>query len=432
MKTLSPFARPLYVMLKPAGAKCNLRCQYCYYLPTADLRHPSSHKGEEGSLMSEDLLERFTKEYIEAQTTPEVLFTWHGGEPTLRQLSFYRKAVALQRRYAQGRQIANCLQTNGTLLDDEWCEFLAENHFLVGLSIDGPQPFHDHYRLTASGQPTWQSVLRAVQLLRKHGVEWNAMATVNRANVSHPLEFYRFFKRIHCTYLQFTPVVWEIGARSKGQGAGNANRQSYSLAPCPSPLAPNSPNAGGIEGGEWGRFLCAVFDEWVQSDVGETYVELFDCTLANWVGVTPGICAYAKECGHAAVMEADGDVYSCDHFVRPDHRLGNIREHTLVEMLYGPQQQRFSQLKHQALPRQCRECDVLFACHGECPRNRFSTDRYGNPGLNYLCEGYRMFYHHAAPYMHFMARELAHQRPPANVMQAIRSGLLPAPPLAGQ
>ena len=406
MKTLSPFARPLYVMLKPVGAKCNLRCQYCYYLPTADLRHPSSHKGEEGSLMSEDLLERFTKEYIEAQTTPEVLFTWHGGEPTLRPLSFYRKAVALQRRYAQGRQIANCLQTNGTLLDDEWCEFLAENHFLVGLSIDGPQPFHDHYRLTASGQPTWQSVLRAVQLLRKHGVEWNAMATVNSANVSHPLEFYRFFKRIHCTYLQFTPV-----------------------APCSTPLAPKS---GGIEGGEWGRFLCAVFDEWVQSDVGETYVELFDCTLANWVGVTPGICAYAKECGHAAVMEADGDVYSCDHFVRPDHRLGNIREHTLVEMLYGPQQQRFSQLKHQALPRQCRECDVLFACHGECPRNRFSTDRYGNPGLNYLCEGYRMFYHHAAPYMDFMARELAHQRPPANVMQAIRSGLLPAPPLAGQ
>ena len=478
MKTLSPFARPLYVMLKPVGAKCNLRCQYCYYLPTADLRHPSSHKGEEGSLMSEDLLERFTKEYIEAQTTPEVLFTWHGGEPTLRPLSFYRKAVALQRRYAQGRQIANCLQTNGTLLDDVWCEFLAENHFLVGLSIDGPQPFHDHYRLTASGQPTWQSVLRAVQLLRKHGVEWNAMATVNRANVSHPLEFYRFFKRIHCTYLQFTPVVWEIGARSKEQGArdystgerdkgqgardyssgerdkeqgasdystderdkeqgaGNANRQSYSLAPCPSPLTPIStplaPKSGGIEGGEWGRFLCAVFDEWVQSDVGETYVELFDCTLANWVGVTPGICAYAKECGHAAVMEADGDVYSCDHFVRPDHRLGNIREHTLVEMLYGPQQQRFSQLKHQALPRQCRECDVLFACHGECPRNRFSTDRYGNPGLNYLCEGYRMFYHHAAPYMDFMARELAHQRPPANVMQAIRSGLLPAPPLAGQ
>ena len=403
MRTLAPFARPLYVMLKPVGAMCNMRCPYCYYLPTADRRHPSrdasarqrQRHGQQPTAvrMSETLLEQFTRQYIEAQTMPEVLFTWHGGEPTLQSLHFYRKAIELQRRYAQGRQVANSLQTNGTLLDDEWCQFLAENHFLVGLSIDGPRPLHDRYRLTADGRPTFDAVLRAVSLLQKHGVEWNAMATVNSLNADHPLPFYRFFKSIRCSHLQLTPVVGAEGAVTPEQ---------------------------------WGRFLCAVFDEWVPSDVGTVYVSLFDCTLANWVGATPAICAYADECGHAAVMEADGDVYSCDHFVRPEHCLGNLHQQSLVEMLYGPQQQRFSLLKHQALPRQCRECDVLFACHGECPKNRTATDRYGNPGLNSLCEGYRQFYHHAAPFFDFMARELAHQRPPANVMQVIRSGLLPA------
>lgn len=446
MKTLTPFARPLYVMLKPAGPMCNLRCQYCYYLPTSNRRplqpppkggdsqkeglkrsFPLSGGTEGGSIMSDELLEQFTKEYIEAQTMPQVLFTWHGGEPTLRPLDFYRKAVQLQKRYAQGRQINNCLQTNGTLLNDEWCAFLAENHFLVGLSIDGPQPFHDQYRLTRDGQPTWERVVRAIQLLRKHGVEWNAMATVNQANVDHPLDFYHFFKENQCTYLQFTPIVEPLPYGGKGYGSASSAREwtgggSASISP--------SPTGGGQEGAlhpssispsQWGNFLCAIFDEWVRTDVGRIFVEIFDCTLANWVGETPGICAYAKECGHAAVMEADGDVYSCDHFVRAEHHLGNIREKTLVEMLYGPQQQRFSLLKHQALPRQCRECDVEFACHGECPKNRIVNDRYGNPGLNYLCEGYRQFYHHVAPYMDFMAHELSMQRPPANVMQAISS-----------
>ena len=359
--------------------------------------------------MSDELLEQFTKEYIEAQTMPQVLFTWHGGEPTLRPLDFYRKAVQLQKRYAQGRQINNCLQTNGTLLNDEWCAFLAENHFLVGLSIDGPQPFHDQYRLTRDGQPTWERVVQAIQLLRKHGVEWNAMATVNQANVDHPLDFYHFFKENQCTYLQFTPIVETLQPSTP-----QANKPSSFIShPSSLEMHPSS-----ISPSQWGDFLCAIFDEWVRTDVGSIFVEIFDCTLANWVGETPGICAYAKECGHAAVMEADGDVYSCDHFVRAEHHLGNIREKTLVEMLYGPQQQRFSLLKHQALPRQCRECDVEFACHGECPKNRIVNDRYGNPGLNYLCEGYRQFYHHVAPYMDFMAHELSMQRPPANVMQA--------------
>ena len=392
MPTLSPFARPLYVMLKPASSLCNLRCHYCYYRPPSSIPPPPSSFLPPPS-MSDALLERFTQEYIEAQTMPQVLFTWHGGEPTLRPLDFYKRAIALQRRYARGRQIDNCLQTNGTLLDDEWCQFLAENHFLVGLSIDGPQPFHDQYRLDAQGRPTWERVMRAMQLLNKHGVEWNVMATVNHANADHPLEFYQFFRQHHCHYIQFAPVVETVHG-----------------APSPESVASE----------QLGRFLCAIFDEWVRSDVGTTYVEIFDCTLANWVGQTPGICAYARDCGHAAVMESNGDVYSCDHFVRPEHRLGNIAEKSLVEMLYGEQQQRFSRIKSQQLPQQCRECDVLFACHGECPKNRILTDRYGNPGLNFLCSGYRMFYQHVAPYMDFMANELAHQRPPANIMQAIR------------
>lgn len=397
MPTFSPFARPLYVMLKPASGLCNLRCRYCYY-------HPSS-TSRQSSLMTDAMLERFTQEYIEAQTMPQVLFTWHGGEPTLRPLAFYRKAIALQKRYARGRQIDNCLQTNGTLLDDEWCQFFAENHFLVGLSIDGPQPFHDPYRIDAQGNPSWQRVVRAMQLLDKHGVEWNVMATVNHANADHPLEFYHFFKQQHCHYIQFSPIV-EPTHGALGVSPHDGGRPDTAL------LSQES-----VTPGQWGRFLCAIFDEWVRHDVGSTFVEIFDCTLANWVGQTPGICAYARDCGHAAVMEANGDVYSCDHFVRPEHRLGNIAEKSLVEMLYGEQQQRFSRIKSQGLPRQCRECDVRFACHGECPKNRILNDRYGNPGLNFLCEGYRMFYQHVAPYMDFMANELAHQRPPANVMQ---------------
>ena len=395
-KTILPFARPLYVMVKPAGAACNLRCQYCYYTPRngAAVRH---------ARMTDELLERFIREYIEAQTMPQVLFTWHGGEPTLLPLEFYRKAIRLQKRYAQGRQIDNCLQTNGTLLNDEWCQFLAENHFLVGLSIDGPREAHDRFRLDAQGKGTWQRVAEAMRLLTKHGVEWNVMATVNSANADEPLEFYHFLKQ-QCAYIQFTPIV---------------EPTHYHTAHDSSTIAPT---AASVRPGQWGRFLCAIFDEWVRHDVGKTYVEIFDCTLANWVGQTPGICAYAKECGHAAVMEADGDVFSCDHFVHPAHRLGNIREQTLVEMLYGPQQQRFSRLKSQALPRQCRECPVLFACHGECPKNRIATDRYGNAGLNYLCEGYRQFYLHVAPYMDFMANELAQGRAPANIMKAVEGG----------
>ena len=400
----NPFAKPLYIMLKPAGAHCNLACKYCYYLEKNKL-YPTAQR----HLMSDEMLEQFTREYIEAQTMNQVLFTWHGGEPLLRSIDFYRKALSLQQKYAGGRRIDNVIQTNGTLLTDEWCEFFAQNHWLVGISIDGPQPDHDHYRLTAAGEPSWKKVMQGIKLLKKHGVEWNAMAVVNAYNANHPLEFYRFFKENGCQFLQFTPIVERLTRHEDGRTlASLADKNEISLSEAS--VAPE----------QWGYFLCAIFDEWVRKDVGKIFVEIFDCTLANWMGISPGICAYSKECGHAGVMEHNGDVYSCDHFVFPEYKLGNIRDHSLIDMLYGEQQQEFSRLKHSSLPRQCKECDMEFACHGECPKNRFMKDKYGDSGLNYLCPGYYHYYQHVAPYMDYMKQELMSQRPPSNIMKVVQ------------
>ena len=400
----NPFAKPLYVMLKPVGAHCNLACKYCYYLEKNKL-YPTAQR----HLMSDEMLEQFTREYIEAQTMNQVLFTWHGGEPLLRSIDFYRKALSLQQKYAGGRRIDNVIQTNGTLLTDEWCEFFAQNHWLVGISIDGPQPDHDHYRLTAAGKPSWKKVIQGIKLLKKHGVEWNAMAVVNAYNANHPLEFYRFFKENGCQFLQFTPIVERLTRHEDGRTlASLADKDEISLSEAS--VAPE----------QWGYFLCVIFDEWVRKDVGKIFVEIFDCTLANWMGISPGICAYSKECGHAGVMEHNGDVYSCDHFVFPEYKLGNIRDHSLIDMLYGEQQQEFSRLKHSSLPRQCKECDMEFACHGECPKNRFMKDKYGDSGLNYLCPGYYHYYQHVAPYMDYMKQELMSQRPPSNIMKVVQ------------
>ena len=401
----TPFAKPLYVMLKPAGAHCNLACKYCYYLEKNNLYQNSLRH-----LMTDEMLEQFTREYIEAQTMPQVLFTWHGGEPLMRSIDFYKKALALQKKYAHGKQIDNVIQTNGTLLTDEWCEFFAQNHWLVGISIDGPQEYHDHYRVTPTGKPSWEKVMQGISLLKKHRVEWNAMAVVNAYNAEHPLEFYHFFRDNGCQYLQFTPIVERLTEHEDGRTlASLADDREI-------PLADAS-----VTPQQWGNFLCTIFDDWVRHDVGKTFVEIFDCTLANWMGVLPGICAYSKECGHAGVMEHNGDVYSCDHFVFPEYKLGNIKDQSLIDMLYGEKQQVFSRLKHTSLPRQCKECDMEFACHGECPKNRFEKDKYGEPGLNYLCQGYYQYYTHVAPYMDFMKRELLAQRPPANIMNVLKN-----------
>ena len=402
--TISPFARPLFVMLKPVGAHCNLACKYCYYLEKGGL-----YKDEPRHIMSDALLERFTREYIQSQTTPQVTFSWHGGETFMRPLSFYKKALAFQRKYADGRIIENSIQTNGTLLTDEWCRFFKENNWLVGVSIDGPQEVHDAYRQDKLGRPSWRRVMAGIRLLQKHGVEWNAMAVVNHLNAEKPLETYRFFKEIGARFIQFTPVVERMMETPDGNrlahlsDVGEATLASFSVTPT-----------------QWGHFLCTLFDEWVRQDVGQYYVQLFDATLANWCGLPPGICTLGKDCGHAAVMEFNGDVYSCDHFVFPEYLLGNIRRHTLMEMLYSKRQREFGQMKLPALPRQCRECCFLFACHGECPKNRFAKTADGETGLNYLCEGYMRFFRHVKPYMDFMRDEFKAGRAPANVMEAIK------------
>ncbi len=379
--TISPLARPVYVMAKPVGSACNLACDYCYYSSTG------------GGQMSDALLENFIRQYIEMQTTQDVLFTWHGGEPTLRGLDFYRRVVALQRRYAGGRHIDNALQTNGTLLTEDWCRFLHDEGWLVGISIDGPEDMHNALRHNRCGKPTWAEVMRSVEMMQRFDVQWNAMATINTANVLRPEAFYRFFCDIGCDYLQFTPVA-------EGE-------------------------TGCIDGRSWGSFLCGVFDVWVRRDVGRRFVQIFDATLAMWMGVEPGVCVFGPTCGHAAVIEADGSVYSCDHFAYPSHRLGRLGESAdsgdaLVELLYGERQAVFGQQKADGLTDECRRCPWLFACHGECPRLRRGVSADGQGGHNVLCAGYKRYFEHVAPAMEFMRRELLAERPPANVMRLYR------------
>lgn len=334
-------------------------------------------------MMGNRLLEEFVSQYIEAQTQQDVLFIWHGGEPLLLPVSYYEHVLELQQKHARGHHIDNCLQTNGTLLNDEWCDFFRRNHFLIGISIDGPEPLHNHYR------QQFDRVMQGIRLLKKHGVMWNAMATVNRWNADHPLQFYRFFKEIGCEYLQFTPVVERVSPDS-------TDVSSVSVLPS-----------------QWGDFLVALYDEWVREDVGRVFVQLFDATLANWVGQPPGICSLSAYCGQAAALQPDGSLYSCDHFVFPEYRLGNISEHTITELMYGSRQSLFGRAKHDEIALKCKSCPFLFACHGECPKNRILPNRE-----NYLCEGYLQYFRHVAADMDFMADELRAGRAPANVMLA--------------
>lgn len=402
-----PFSHPVYIMAKPVGSLCNLDCKYCYYTEKAKLYKQSSRH-----VMDEDLLELFTKQYIEMQTESAILFTWHGGEPLMRPITFYKKAIELQKKYARGKYIDNSLQTNGTLITEEWARFFKENNFLIGISIDGPQEFHDEYRRSRSGKPSFRQVMQGIKLLNKYGVEWNAMATINDLTASHPLEFYHFFKEIGCKYIQFTPVVERIYHHPDGRllaspiEGGTAELADFSVTPQ-----------------NWGDFLCALFDEWVSQDVGKYFLPIFDSALAGWMGVAPSTCAFAPTCGHAGVIEFNGDVYACDHFVFPGFKLGNIRQKTLAEMMYSHEQMQFGQDKQALLTRQCKECEYMFACNGECPRNRFSFSQYGETGHNYLCEGYRKFFQHIAPYMDYMKHQLQHKEAPANVMQWIKEGM---------
>ena len=397
----------VYVMVKPAGASCNLACDYCYYLEKKNL-----YTENKRHLISDELLEKFTKEYIEMQTSESVLFTWHGGEPMMRPVKFYERALELQRRYAGNKHIDNSFQTNGTLITDEWARFFRKNNFLVGVSIDGPQEMHDYYRRSRYGKPSWEQVMRGIRTLNRHGVMWNAMAVVNDVNVEHPLDFYHFFKEIGCHYIQFTPIVERYYRHPDGR---------MLATPIDGGIAELTPFSVNPEA--WGRFLTSIFDEWVRHDVGEYFIQIFDSTLANWVGQMPSVCTLAETCGHATAMEHNGDVFACDHYVFPEFKLGNLNEKSLKEITSQPALRTFGQNKRDLLTQQCRECEFLMACHGECPKNRFSVSVYGEKGQNYLCKGYHAFFSHVAPYMDFMKYQLQHQMAPANVMEWIKEGM---------
>ncbi len=383
---------PFHIMLKPRGSICNLDCKYCYFLSKERLYPGSQFR------MDTELLETYTRQYIEAQPGPQITFAWQGGEPTLMGLDFFRQAVAFQQKYARpGVKIGNSLQTNGVLLDAEWCRFLKENGFLVGISIDGPRDLHDAYRVDKGGAPTFDRVMRGLRLLQEHDVDFNVLTTVHAANAAHPLRVYRFLRdEVKTQFMQFIPIV----ERDNDTGFQEGHRVT----------------GRSVQARQYGDFLVAIFDEWVRRDVGRVFVQIFDVALAAWTGQEPALCIFRETCGDALAMEHNGDLYSCDHYVEPDYLLGNIQDKEIIELVPSEPQRQFGQAKRDTLPEYCRQCDVRFVCNGGCPKNRFIETPDGESGLNYLCAGYKAFFRHIDPAMEFMARELRHRRPPANVM----------------
>jgi uncharacterized protein len=381
-----------HVMLKPRGAICNLDCEYCFYLIKENLYPDSTFR------MSENLLEDYTRQYIEAQRVPEVTFAWQGGEPTLMGLEFFEKAVAYQRKHAKpGMRVNNSFQTNGVLLDDDWCRFFHDNGFLIGLSLDGPQDIHDAYRVDKGGRPTWERVMAGLEKLKTHDVQFNTLTCIHAVNADRPLDVYHFLRdEAGSLFMQFIPIIERVNEHGFQQGTDVTARS--------------------VTGAGYGRFLIGVFDEWVRRDVGRVFVQLFDVALAAWSGHRPGLCVFEETCGAALAMEHNGDVYACDHFVEPNYFLGNMQESNLIDLIGSEQQWRFGQDKRDTLPRQCLDCDVRFVCNGGCPKNRVLTTQEGEPGLNYLCDGYYAFFKHIDLPMRIMTNELNAQRPPANVM----------------
>ena len=402
--------RPFHILTKPVGPICNLDCQYCFYLEKEKL-----YPGETQWRMSDAVLREYIRQYIQSQPGPEINFAWQGGEPTLLGVEFFRKAVALQQEFADGKTIANAIQTNGTLLDDDWCEFLAQHKFLVGISIDGPAELHDRYRVDQRQQPTFDRVMRGLELLKKHGVEFNTLTVVNRANSQSPLAVYHFLKNIGSHYLQFIPLV-ERAAPPAMQAAGH----DFAAPPLPGqPETDSLVTPASVVAEHYGNFLCTIFDEWVRHDVGSTFVQLFDTALGNWMGLGSALCVFAEKCGTALAIEHNGDLYSCDHYVYPRYHLGNVLNQGLGAMVRSPQQLRFGADKLDSLPEYCRACEVRFACNGECPKHRFILTPAGEAGLNYLCPAYKKFFNHIAPHMVTMARLLENNRAPADIMELL-------------
>jgi uncharacterized protein len=410
MKTTSPF----HIMSKPSGAVCNLDCKYCYFL-SKEVMYPQSN-----FRMSDDVLEAYIREYIASQPANLITFAWQGGEPTLMGIDFFKKAIDFQKKYAhRGIKIENTLQTNGTLLDEDWTKFFKEHNFLLGISIDGPPELHDTYRVNKGGEGTFSQALRGLKLLQKYGVEYNILCTVHAANQDHPLDVYRFFRdELGAAFIQFIPIVERttpeiLPIANLGWRENNgAERPLYTQNG--TKYTRRSVNAK-----KYGAFLTTIFDEWVRNDVGKIFVQHFDVALAAWFGQPGALCIFAPTCGQALALEHNGDLFSCDHYVEPDYKLGNILETPLLQLATAPKQRRFGEEKLSSLPRYCRECEVRFACHGGCPKNRFIRTPDGEEGLNYLCKGYKTFFNHIDEPMKIMVSLLKAQRPPAEIIQIL-------------
>lgn len=397
-------------MAKPIGPICNLDCEYCYYLHKEDL-YPQTKSWR----MEPETLETYIEQYISAQPedSEEVTFAWQGGEPTLLGLDFFKRIVELEKKFARpGQKIANALQTNGVLLDDEWAEFFKQEGFLIGLSIDGPAELHDRYRYDKKGNGSFQAVMQALQLLKHHSVEFNTLVVVNNENSLHGRRVYTYLRDNGVEFIQFIPIVERrgVGVHPEGELTNPEQTNPWDHLVSSRSVVPE----------QYGRFLCEVFDEWVKRDVGKVFVQIFDQALAAWLGLEPSLCVFRKQCGRALAIEHNGDLYSCDHYVEPDYKLGNIHELPIIELANSQRQQEFGIAKESTLPQYCLDCEVRFACNGECPKNRFITTPDGADGLNYLCAGYRMFFNHIDPLMKQMAVELKARRPAANVMQQFR------------
>jgi uncharacterized protein len=394
------YAPPAFHLLaKPTGSICNLDCAYCFFLDKEAFYPGSQFK------MSEELLDTYLQQLIESHQTDQVTIAWQGGEPTLMGLEFFRKAVTLADKYRRpGMTLEHTLQTNGTLLDDAWCAFFKENNFLIGISIDGPRHLHDAYRVDKGGGPTFDRVMRGLRLLQEHGVEFNILTAVNRVNADHPLEVYRFLRdEAGADWIQFIPVVERINSDGRTLYQEGDTVSERSVLP-----------------EQFGRFLSLIFDEWVRNDVGSVFVQTFEASLRNWLGMpSSGMCVFNETCGLGVALEHNGDLYACDHFVEPDYLLGNIRQQHMIELVASPQQRQFGLDKSSLLPQYCLDCDVRFACRGECPKNRFTTTPDGEPGLNYLCEGFKHFFHHVDYPMQIMAGLIRRGHPAAQVMDIL-------------
>lgn len=384
--------RRMHVMIKPTGALCNLDCTYCYYLSKQDLLgKPNTWR------ISEEVLETFIRQYFEFQNCKEVVFSWQGGEPTLLGLDFFRNIVALENKYKPSHvRCENDLQTNGMLLDDEWCEFLHEHNFLVGLSIDGPKDLHDTYRKDKAGSGSFKRVLRAAKLLKKHNVNFATLTCVNRTSARQPLKVYRFLRdQVGSRRMQFIPIVEPVDFRSMAPGHGDSNTAPLLGSPGARPgNADSVVTDWSVDPDEWGQFLCSVFDDWYQKDLGRIFVQYFDAAVETWMGHVSPLCTQGPMCGKGLALEQDGALFACDHFVYPEYRLGNIMEAPLDQMAYGKRQERFGKRKEGTLPGYCRKCKYLFACFGGCPKNRLIKTPDGKPGLNYLCRGWQKFFTH--------------------------------------